>query len=152
MTRSAQAGFTLLEALLAVALLAGVVVVLGSGSLAQRPGALGATSSALPALVARARALAESSGDGATLAFAPQPDGFGVTLYAYRPIAGSPFGASSIAQRETYPAYVTSSAGSGAFAIFISSAGTASYAAWSPASGALASEPACDAPLSLVIG
>ncbi len=142
----------MLEVLAAIATLSLVVVALGSASLVQRPGAVAASTSALPALVARARALAESTGDGATLELAPDASGFTATLYPHRPIPASDFNAATIAQVDRFSAFLASPAGGSALAIFIASSGGASWAGWTPASGALAREPDCSGSLQLVVG
>jgi len=147
-----QRGFTLLEVLLAIALLAAFALAFGAQTLMQRPGALAATAAALPALVARTRALAESSGDGATLTIVPDAGGFTATLYPHRPSPGSSFDPNNVAQRERFPVFVgSSSAGSAPFAVFVSSSGTASSSAWAVSDGSLAAEPVCAAPLALVL-
>ncbi len=139
--------------MLATALLGLAVVAFGAGSFASRPASLAAASAALPATVARARALAESSGDGATLTFAPSASGFVATLYPHRPVAGSSFSVATIEQTEAFRVYLaSSSAGTSPFAVFLSSSGSTSWAAWTPTDGSLAAEPACDAPLELVMG
>ena len=150
--RARERGFTLLETLMATATLCVLALALGNFSLANRPGVVIASDVALPAVVARARTLAEASGDGATLAFAPNGLGFSATLYAHRPIPGSAFGAGRAERIETFRTYLGSSvAGSAAFALFISSSGSASWAAWSSSDGPLASEPACEGSLGIVL-
>ncbi len=152
MKRARERGFTLLEVLMATGALGILALALGSFSLGTRPGVVDASGAALPAVVARARALARASGDGATLAFAPSELGFSLTLSPHRPIPGSLFGATRPERIETFRAYLASStSGTEPFAIFISSAGTASWAAWSASSGPLESEPGCAAPLGIVL-
>ena len=67
--RQLERGFTLVETLFALSVLILVAGIAGF-SLSLRPGAVAAAASDLPSLVAEARALAASTGDGATLAFA----------------------------------------------------------------------------------
>jgi hypothetical protein len=151
--RPHERGSTLLDVVLASALIGLGVLASGAISLASRPGSLDAAGAGLPSFVARARALAQTTGDGATLAFVPSSAGFSATLYPHRPIPGSAFDAGTIEQSESFRVYFrTSTAGSGAFAIFFSSSGSASWTTWSPASGSLAAEPACLPPLELVLG
>jgi hypothetical protein len=151
--RAHERGSTLLDVVLASALIGIAVLACGALSLGTRPGSLDAASVAVPSLVARARALAETTGDGATLAFTPSSAGFTATLYPHRPIPESAFDAATIEQSESFRVYFGSSAsGPKAFAIFLSSSGSASWTAWSPASGLLAVEPACLPPLELVLG
>ena len=148
-----ERGSTLLDVVLASALIGLGILASGAVSLGIRPGSLEAATVALPSFVARARALAESTGDGATLAFAPSAAGFSATLYPHRPIPGSAFDPATSEQSESFSVYVRSSAAGGAaFAIFLSSSGSASWTAWSPASGSLDVEPACLPPLELVLG
>jgi hypothetical protein len=103
--------------------------------------------------VAEARALASATGDGATLAFAPGTSGFDVTLFPHRPMPEGAFSATVVARRESFRTQLHSSvAGAAAFAVFVSSAGTVSYAAWTPGDGELTAEPACTTPLVFVVG
>src|SRR5271165_3489533 len=146
--RARERGFTDLEVTLAAALLALTLLAFGAVSLERRPGSLAAASVALPSLVERARALAETTGDGATLAFTPIASGLAVTLYPHRPTSSSAFSPGGVEQLERYRVFVASSVSAAApFALFLSSSGGASYAAWSPASGVLDAEPQCVAPL-----
>ena len=76
-----------------------------------------------------------------------------MTLFPHRPIPEGAFSATVVARRESFRAQVRSSiAGAAAFAVFVSSGGTVSYAAWTPAGGELTAEPACTTPLVFVVG
>jgi hypothetical protein len=148
-----ERGSTLLDVVLACALVGLAVLASGAISLGTRPGSLEAASVALPSFVERARAFAETTGDGATLAFTPNASGFTATLYPHRPIPDSAFDAATIAQSESFRVYFGSStSGVKAFAVFLSSSGSASWTAWAPAMGSLEVEPACLPPLELVLG
>ena len=83
---------------------------------------------------------------------------FDVMLYRYRPrAAASPSPGRSTAgivldrTEHVMGSLATSATSSGPVAIFISTSGTVSYTAWTPAAGPLAQEPACTAPLELRI-
>jgi len=127
----------------------------GACSLSQSRAPAVAASSALPAILGEARALAATSGDGATVVLAPEGPGpglasFRVTLFGGRPRPGGTFDPAAPARSDRFAGRLVSSvADAGAVAIFISSAGSASYAAWSPDRTPLADEPACAAPLAI---
>jgi len=142
---------SLIEVTIALALLlAGVA---GVWSLSQSRAPAIAAGNALPAMLGQARALAATSGDGATVVLAPEGPGpglasFRVTLFAGRPRPGGSFQAAFPVRSERFAGRLLSSAAdAGAVAIFISTAGAASYAAWSPDRAPLATEPACTVPL-----
>jgi len=150
----------LAELLVVVAL--SLALLAGTYSLSHAPGAVASSSLGLPRLIDEARALAAASGDGATVILSPKKlssggaGDFDVALYRNRPhpSASPPLGATSagivLERTEHLAGSLTSSlAASQQFAIFISTAGTVSYAAWTPAAGPLAQEPPCSAPLTL---
>jgi hypothetical protein len=145
-------GQTLVE--IAVVLAIVLTAVAGAYSLSRSPAPAIAAGVTLPAILGEARSLAATSGDGATVILAPDgPAGaasaFRVTLFGGRPRPDGLFNAASPARSERFAGSLSSStAGAGAVAIFISTAGSVSYAAWSPDRGTLAGEPPCGAPLS----
>jgi len=150
---SEQRGFTLVEVLVAV----GIVAMLCIGvaiALTSRPGALRAATESFEASFAAARAIAATSGNGATLVVLPRsPHGFTLRVYAGRPNAD---GAVTLANA---PALISdadvreATLGAPPFSIFISSAGNASGLAGYPTldgGGAprfvvVASQPPCPA-------
>ena len=126
-----QRGFTLVELVVAVGIVA-LLAVAATLSLALRPGALRATVASFDASFATARAIAATSGNGATIVVAPRSDAHGrlpgFTLRIYR---GRPTAANAVALADV-PAVVAeadvreAALGAPPFAIFLSSAGNAS--------------------------
>jgi prepilin-type N-terminal cleavage/methylation domain-containing protein len=144
-------GQSLIEVLIAIAIL--LAALAGAVSISQSHAPAIAATSALPAIVGEARSLAATSGDGATVVLAPEGSGtnpayFRVMLFIGRPRPGGSFdGATPVRSERLVGRLSSSAAGAGSVAIFISTAGSASYAAWSPGQAPLASEPACIDPL-----
>ncbi len=150
-------GQSLVETVLVVAI---VLVALGAfvaRSLGAGAGSAPAAVDALPAFVESARAVAATTGDGATVTMTQLPltgsgrASFMVALYRYRPNPGSQFDGSAPLTTERFSGGFRASLGPGPLALFIASAGTVSFAQWTPGSGTLALEPACAAPLELVV-
>ncbi|HEY5257487.1 MAG TPA: type II secretion system protein [Candidatus Baltobacteraceae bacterium] len=83
-----QRGFTLIEMVVVAAILA-LLATVAVISLAQRPGALESAVNGFDASLAAARAIAASSGNGATLVFAARTPaslpGYTLTVYRGRP-------------------------------------------------------------------
>jgi len=101
----------------------------------------------MSALLASARALASSSGNGATVTVVPTGSQTVVTLYAGRPNGGA-FG--PIVTTDTLDAAIASAAMSTAtFSLFIDSAGTGTASAWTTTQGVLNAEPPCPGALDL---
>lgn len=149
-----EAGFTTLELVIAVAI---TIVLLAAGGvwmLSMQPGALRAAVNDVDADFAAAQSIAESSGNGATLVFAPQAGGvpgFTVRVYSGRPDAVN-------AVTPTTTMAVTSAStvseahfGKPPFAIFLNSAGYATGTGGYPTLDAhenptfpvIAQQPAC---------
>jgi hypothetical protein len=157
---------TLAETLLAVAIVLGGFA--ATYTLSARPGVVASATLELPALVDAARELAATSGDGATIVFLPNlgaPGGaggsFDVATYAGRPHSGGSFNVANPARTSRLSGVLSSSLRAGsvaagtvssAFAVFIDTAGTLSYAPWTPSQGTIAQEPACVSPLYLAVG
>lgn len=168
----AEAGYTLIETLVVVAMIA-ILVGAGAESLTEQPAQLSTAIAQFSAMLDETRALAAANagqinvGDGtsvaastgATLWVAPDPadPNYTVaTLYWYRPIKDNPCGGCVEPARGT-PALrlhvgvlVTTSQGetSNAFAIFIAPSSHLSVATqefWGPGQGALFPEPPCNA-------
>jgi prepilin-type N-terminal cleavage/methylation domain-containing protein len=126
----AQRGFTLVEVVAAVAILALLSAAVVAMSLAQRPGSLRVATSGVDASLAAARALAATSGNGATLAFAPRTDGrgnalpgFTLTVYRGRPNAADAVTPSTVSPLVSDADVRERALGAPPFAIFLSSAG-----------------------------
>lgn len=152
--RAREAGFTLLELVVAVGI---TVILLAAGGywmLSMRPGALRGALDDFDANLATAKALAASSGNGATLVFAPQPNGApGFTLRVY---SGRPNAANAVTATNTMIASSATSVseahfGNPPFAIFLNSAGyptgSPNYptldAQENPTFGVIAQQPPC---------
>jgi prepilin-type N-terminal cleavage/methylation domain-containing protein len=142
-----QRGFTLLETMIAVAIVAMIVVAGGAFAQGFRPYATSSAVTRMAALLVTARSVAASSGNGATLTLVTSGDETTVTLYAGRPDGGA-FG--TVVTTDTLEATVTSAAVPGTtLALFVDSAGSGTASAWTVAQGVLATEPACPGPLDL---
>jgi len=152
--RAREAGFTLLEMLVAIGI---AVILLAAGGywmLSMRPAALRGALDDFDSNLAAAKALAASSGNGATLVFAPQTDGVsGFTLRVY---SGRPNASNAVTTTNTMAAISATSVseahfGKPPFAIFLSSAGyptgSANYpsldAQENPTFNVIAQQPPC---------
>ncbi|HEY9085471.1 MAG TPA: prepilin-type N-terminal cleavage/methylation domain-containing protein [Candidatus Tyrphobacter sp.] len=154
-----ERGFTLLEMTIAVGIFA-ILLATGAWALASHPNALAAATDDLDASLAQARAIAASSGNGATLVFAVRHDGTGraVPGFALRVYRGRPNTANVVSATSAMPLFADAAIrertlGTPPFAIFIDSAGNASAQAQYPSFDAageasfpvIAQEPACPA-------
>ncbi len=124
--RAREAGFTLLEMVVAIGI---AVILLAAGGfwmLSMRPAALRGALDDFDSNLAAAKALAASSGNGATLVFAPQTGGApGFTLRVY---SGRPNALNAVIATNTMAAISATSVsevhfGKPPFAIFLNSAG-----------------------------
>jgi len=152
--RAREAGFTLLEVVVAVGISVILLAAGGYWMLSMQPGALRGALDDFDANLATAKAIAAGSGNGATLVFAPQSNGFaGFTLRVY---AGRPNAANAVTTTTTMiassPASVSEAHfGTPPFSIFLNSAGyptgSAHYptldAQENPTFGAIAQQPPC---------
>lgn len=154
-----EGGFTLLEITIAVGIFA-VLLAASAWSFALYPNALAAATDDLDASLAAARAIAVSSGNGATLVFTPRLDGNGRSIrgFALRVYRGRPNAAAAVSATSAMPLLADATVrertlGTPPFALFIDSAGNASGAAHYPSldgSGdatfaVIAQEPPCPA-------
>lgn len=137
---------SLIETLVTVATAATILLSFGGLTLARKPYALHAAVESVRGLLADARSVAATSGDGATIVIASRNGSFAATLYPYRPLEGADL---SLAPVRTL-------SGEGTLtrtALFISSSGTVSSSpAWVPENGTLSSEPACTNGTQLTFG
>ena len=149
----AQSGFTLVELLIVVALLA-ILAALGASSLAAHTGRERAAALVFNAELNEARSLAAISGNGATVFVAPLSSGSLLTVFAGRPSIAAP----GLAPDRGNPALVVptgialsidGSAFYPTFALFVSSSGSVSaladYTVRQALAHPLAAEPPCDA-------
>jgi len=146
----AQRGSTLIEIVVVVAITAMLVGAATFLALGTRPYALRGAIGAFTALVDEAHDLAVTTGDGATLAVSSDGQGgFVAALYAHRPMPGSSIGATPVHEITAHAGIALNAGGSSPalpFAVFVSSSGGVSAAAWQPGT-VVASEPPCNAPL-----
>jgi prepilin-type N-terminal cleavage/methylation domain-containing protein len=153
--RESQRAFTLIETLVACAIVATLLLAGGFWMMGLHPGALAQAATDYDAAMSGARALAAASSNGATLVFAPISGRSGFALRVY---GGRPSGSNAVQPTTTMP--VTSDAtvsektlGAPPFAIFVGASGHVSGKASYPtvdASGnatftTIATEPACPA-------
>jgi len=135
-----QRGFTLIETIVVAAILA-VLASVAVISLAQRPGALASAVTGFDASLAAARAIAATSGNGATLVFAARANGsralpgFTLTVYRGRPTGAGAVTPTTVMAISSEVSIREASLGTPTFAIFLSSAGHASGQSAYPAFG-----------------
>jgi hypothetical protein len=136
----------LTETVVCIAIIVMLVAALGSYALGKKSYAIRAAVQRFSAFVDDARTVAQTSGTGATIAIASDGHGgFTASLYPYRPLPGANLNAQPVRMLDANVELTP-------LAIFISSSGTASATSWTPNSGALESEPACETAISLTFG
>jgi prepilin-type N-terminal cleavage/methylation domain-containing protein len=131
--REREAGFTLIELAVVVA----IVAIMAAASIwlfGLHPGALRASVDGFDQRYAEARSLAATSGNGATIVFAPRTTGpgFVMSVYSGRPTAASAVTRTNTMQLVSDADISEATLGSPPFAIFLSSAGNASASAQYP--------------------
>ena len=148
-----ERGFTLIELVVAVGI--GIVLLMAGGVwlLGMRPAALRNAADDFDANLAAARAIAGTSGNGATIAFLPRTgtSGFVMRVYSGRPTASGVVRRTSVMDLTSGATVSEATAGAPPFAIFLSSAGFASATGRYPnvaadgsvAFPAIARQPAC---------
>jgi len=143
-----QRGYTLLEWVITIGLMAVLLAAGGGFAYATRPYATRSAVSRVSALLVTARSVAASTGNGATLTFtAAAENQTVVTLYAGRPNGGT-FG--TVLNTTTLPVAIsTATIPATTFTLFIDSAGTGTASTWVLTSGTLATEPPCPGALDL---
>ena len=127
---------TLLEAILTLAVFAALLGSVAASFGGNKAYAVRAAVQSFGALLADARAVAQTSGSGATIVVSGGGGAFTATLYPFRPLPG---GEMSAQATRTIGGAVSVTP----TAIFISSSATAASAQWSAQDGTLESEPAC---------
>lgn len=150
-----QRGFTLIETLVVVGIVAILLAAGGLFLLGMRPGALVQATDDFDAVMASARSVAATSGNGATLVFAPRASpaapGFELRVYLGRPTRTGGVASTNAMPVVSDAAVSEATFGSPPFAIFIGSSGhvsgKASYPTIDNAGKAtfpkIAAEPAC---------
>ena len=134
----------LLELVVTLTIFLLVAASVAAFSLGRKAYAVHASVAALTALVDDARAAAQTSGNGATIALAAdETGGFVATLYPFRPLPSAAEGAPAA---RTIRANV--SLAPVPLGIFISSSATVSAAPWTVGQ-TLAAEPPCSEPIAL---
>ncbi|HUA08694.1 MAG TPA: hypothetical protein VMA98_05415, partial [Candidatus Acidoferrales bacterium] len=152
--RAREVGFTLLEYVITVGIAAILLAAGGFWLLAMHPAALAGALDDFDANLAAAKAIAASSGNGATLVFAPQTNGsmgYTLTVYSGRPNAADAVSATNVMIASSAASVSEAHFGKPPFAIFLSSAGyptgTANYPALSaqgaPSFNVIAAQPPC---------
>lgn len=156
----AERGFTLIEFLVVVCLVAILTFGIVTLTLARHPGELASAARSFDASLDAARAIAATSGNGATIVVAPRTQkttqntplpGFILTVYRGRPTAANAVSATTVMPIVSDISVKEATLGSPPFAIFLSSAGHASGLAAYPSfdsSGnavfsAIAQQPSC---------
>ncbi|HTX57496.1 MAG TPA: prepilin-type N-terminal cleavage/methylation domain-containing protein [Candidatus Acidoferrales bacterium] len=152
--RAHEAGFTLLELVVTVGITAILLAAGGYWMLSTRPGALAGALDDFDANLAAAKAIAASSGNGATIVFAPQANGapgFTMRVYAGRPTAANAVTVTNTMAEVSNAAVSEATLGNPPFALFVNSAGyinsgQANYpsiASGTPAFTVIATQPPC---------
>lgn len=133
----------LIETIVCVAIVVILTAALGGYALGRKAYAIRAAVQSFAAFLDDARAVAQTSGAGATIAIASDTNGgFTATLYPYRPMEGADLSSAAVRTLKGNVALTP-------IAIFIASSGTASATSWTVNAGALSSEPACDTTIGL---
>ncbi|HEY1729349.1 MAG TPA: hypothetical protein VGG22_13305 [Candidatus Baltobacteraceae bacterium] len=133
----------LIETIVCVAIIVIVTAGFGAYTLGRKSYALRAAVQSFAAFLDDARAVAQTSGTGATIEIAGDTQGgFIATLYPYRPLEGADLSSAPVRTLKGNVALTP-------VAIFISSSGTASTTSWTVNAGVLSSEPACDTTIGL---
>jgi len=120
-----QRGFTLIETVVTVGITVILLVAGGVWLLGMRPGALRNAADDFDAQLAAARAIAASSGNGATIVFAPRTGtvGFIMRVYSGRPNASGAVKSTNVMEVTSGASVSEATFGAPPFAIFLSSAG-----------------------------
>ena len=151
--RRGEAGFTLLELIVTVAITVILIAAGGYWMLSMRPGALRGALDDFDANLAAAKAIAATSGNGATLIFEPPSNGstgYALTVFSGRPTAPGAVKSTNTMIANSGATVKEAHFGNPPFAIFLSSAGyptgTAGYPTLSggvPNFTTIATEPPC---------
>jgi prepilin-type N-terminal cleavage/methylation domain-containing protein len=132
--RAGERGFTLTETAVALAITALLLLAGGIWMLGSHPAELAQTAADYDAAMASARALASTSGNGATLVFAPRPSlgsgsaGFTLRVYSGRPSPGGAVFPTAIMPLTASIAVTERTLGDPPFSIFVGASGDVSGA------------------------
>jgi type II secretory pathway pseudopilin PulG len=141
-----QRGMTLVELVVAVAIAIVAAVALVALNQGGRPYAAQSSVQQFDAALAYAQSLAATSGNGATMVFAPSGDGFVLTLYSGRPTSTTALSEAHLAATHIVGSVVEAKLGGAPFSVFLNGAGHASAASGAVAPGSvIASDPGCPA-------
>ena len=154
--RETERGFTLVETVVTIGIVAVLLAAGGAWLLAMHPGALTHATGDYDAALASARGIATTSGNGATLVFAPRSDGvpgFALRVYSGRPATAGAVQVTTAMPVESDATVSEATLGKPPYAIFIGASGHASGKASYPSIDArgnatfavVATEPACPA-------
>ena len=152
-----QRGFTLIETVVTLGIVAVLLTAGGVWMLGAHPGALIGAADGYDAALASARAIAAAGGEGATLVFAPRGAretpvaGFTLRVYRGRPAPGVGVQPTTAMPVTSYASVSEKTLGKPPFSIFIGASGHVSGAAAYPPAGAdgdaafapIATEPPC---------
>jgi prepilin-type N-terminal cleavage/methylation domain-containing protein len=143
-----QKGFTVIEMLIVVAIVVTVATIAFGMSPGARPMAMRSAVTQFDAALAYAKAIAATSGNGATLLIVPSgPAGFTMSLLSGRPTAPQALQPAGIAPFTSDASISEATLGSPPFALYVNGAGRVSmaHAAVASTPAPAAAEPACPA-------
>jgi prepilin-type N-terminal cleavage/methylation domain-containing protein len=143
-----QRGFTLIEVLIVAAIVITVAAMAFGMSNGARPIAMRSSATQFDAALAYGKALAATSGNGATLVIEPRESaGFAIDVYSGRPTVADALHPSGMATVAADGNIAESTLGAPPFAVFIDGAGHVSMAQapLNATPAPMASEPACPA-------
>ena len=141
-----QRGFTLIELLIVAAIVITVAAFALSASNGLHPMAMRSALSQFDAALAYGKAVASTSGNGATLLVTLRESGFAIAIYSGRPTAADALKPAGIAPLLADGSIREVTVGAPPFAIFLDAAGHAALAAFSGATPApMPAQPACPA-------
>ena len=139
-----QRGFTLIEVLIVAAIVITVAAFALNMTNGTRPMAKRSALTQFDAALAYGKAIASTSGNGATLLITPRQPGFAITIYSGRPTAVEALKPAGIAPMLSDAGIREENIGAPPFAIFLDSGGHAAVAAVGGGTPApMPAQPAC---------